>query len=87
MKRRRKVQLEGNSGDNKGREEGTKIRAVVLVAACTTRRRRQSCDCGRGLEMATPGRGRRGVGASDDNGGCGRLVHYWERQATVGVEK
>ncbi|RWW41227.1 hypothetical protein BHE74_00053300 [Ensete ventricosum] len=34
VKRRRKVQLEGNNNGGKGREEGTKMRAVAVVAAC-----------------------------------------------------
>ncbi|RWW85398.1 hypothetical protein BHE74_00005910 [Ensete ventricosum] len=41
MKRKRRVWLEGNSGDNKDREEGMKMRATVVVAMCAIRRRCQ----------------------------------------------
>ncbi|RWW06334.1 hypothetical protein GW17_00030346 [Ensete ventricosum] len=34
MKRSHMMRLEGNNGDSKGREEGTKMRAAVVVAAC-----------------------------------------------------
>ncbi|RWV76809.1 hypothetical protein GW17_00062464 [Ensete ventricosum] len=39
MKRKCRVWLEGNSGDNKDREEGMKMRATVVVATCAIRRR------------------------------------------------
>ncbi|RZS08697.1 hypothetical protein BHM03_00039699 [Ensete ventricosum] len=39
------------------------------------------------LEMTALGRGRRGVRAGDDSGGCGRGAGSWEQQATIGVEK
>ncbi|RZR83615.1 hypothetical protein BHM03_00010289 [Ensete ventricosum] len=41
MKRKCRVWLEGNSGDNKDREEGMKMRATVVVATCAIRRRCQ----------------------------------------------
>ncbi|RRT72297.1 hypothetical protein B296_00014152 [Ensete ventricosum] len=39
IKRRRRVQLERNNGGGKDREEGTKMRVVVVIAVCTTGRR------------------------------------------------
>ncbi|RWW56461.1 hypothetical protein BHE74_00036817 [Ensete ventricosum] len=41
MKRRHNVWLKGNNDSSKGREEGAKIRAVTVVAACAAGRRRQ----------------------------------------------
>ncbi|RZS04070.1 hypothetical protein BHM03_00034348 [Ensete ventricosum] len=73
MKRRRKVRLEGNSGSAKvAVEDGSKGGAATSSSMEAQGKDSDSwsCDCSEGVEMATPSRGRRWVGAGATVGEC-----------------
>ncbi|RRT63951.1 hypothetical protein B296_00020132 [Ensete ventricosum] len=89
MKRRHRVQLEGNNDGGKDRkEDGGKGGAMTLspLEAQGKDSGSRLCDCSRGLDMTGPGKGRRGVRAGDDSRGYGRGMCSWDRWATIRLE-